>query len=444
MAKIHFGTDGIRGKSNEELTVEMAYRMGQFLGAYYHDKGRKILIGRDTRLSGSMFEAALSAGITAHGADAYQIGICSTPELVYLVTEGGFDCGLMISASHNPFYDNGIKVITGQGTKMDAAFEARIEDYIYGEQQLENSIGAEIGTVIDYSLGHEKYFSHLTELFPLDLSDYHVVIDCANGSATVTALEVLSRLNCHVDVINNTPDGLNINRDCGSTHIENLVEYVKKGSYDAGFAYDGDADRVIAVARDGAVVDGDKIIYCTGKYFNERGLLRNGKVVTTVMANLGLFKLLDRENLGYEKTAVGDKYVYECMVNNDYIVGGEQSGHIIFKDYASTGDGLLTTLMLLKIVKETGKSLNELTDQLIVFPQILINVKVNDKQAALKDEDVQAECKAVEDELNGDGRVLVRASGTEPLIRVMVEASTDELCKFHAERIVRIIKEKNL
>ena len=445
MEKIHFGTDGIRGKANENLTITMAYRIGQFLGySFSQEKKARILIGRDTRLSGTMFEAALSAGITALGGDAYVLGLCSTPSLIYLVREGGFDAGLMISASHNPFYDNGIKVVTGSGTKMDAAFEAKIEEYMYGNDELGLAYGDRIGEVIDYKAGIEKYFDFLAEKFPLDLSGVRVLLDTANGSATVTAEKMMKRLHADVTVINNQPDGMNINRNCGSTHPEGLAEAVKNGNYDAGFAYDGDADRVIAVAADGQIVDGDKIIYSCGKYLKKHGLLKGNKVVCTVMANLGLFKKLDEYGIGYEKTAVGDKYVYENMCRNDYKIGGEQSGHIIFKDYATTGDGLLTSLFILKVMQEEGKSLNELTDDLFVYPQLLVNVEVKDKQNVLNDPEIKAACDQVDEDLKGDGRVLVRPSGTEPLIRVMVEASTDELCAYHVNRIVDLIKAKGL
>ena len=445
MVKIHFGTDGIRGRANENLTVRMAYRIGQYLGAYIAE-GRKprILIGRDTRLSGTMFETALASGITGVGGDAYLLKVCSTPSLVYLVRDGKFDCGIMISASHNPFRDNGIKVVTGSGTKMNAEVEGAIEEYMYGEDELPLAIGDRIGCVYDYQDALNTYYDYLCGLFPEDLSKYRILLDCANGSATVTAEKVFRRLGADVTVMANTPDGMNINKGCGSTHPESLVEAVKNGKYDAGFAYDGDADRLISVAPDGQIVDGDKVLYMCGKYLRNRGKLRNGKLVTTVMANLGLFKKLDAEGIGYEKTAVGDKYVYECMCNNDYVLGGEQSGHIIFKDLATTGDGLLTSLFLLKVMREEGKSLNELTDDLYIYPQLLINVEVKDKQSAIEDPDVKAICRKVEEELEGEGRVLVRPSGTEPLIRVMVEARTDELCAFHVGRVVDVIKEKKL
>ncbi len=436
----HFGTDGIRGRANENLTVDMAYRIGQYLGNYL--QGGRILIGYDTRLSNGMFENALSAGITAMGANAYQLKTCSTPSLIYLVRTQGFDLGIMITASHNPYTDNGIKIISKDGLKIDADLEKAIEAYIYSDDQLPAATGAGIGKVIDYADGLQIYLDYLADEYPLDLSDYHLLIDCANGSNTMTAYQLLTRLNAKVDVINADPNGLNINLNCGSTHIEGLVEKVKAGSYDAGFAFDGDADRVIAVAGDGAIVDGDKIIFCCGMYLADHNQLNGGKVVTTVMANLGLFKLLDKYGIGYEKTQVGDKYVYECMCNNGYVLGGEQSGHIIYSKHATTGDGLLTALELLSLMVKEGKSLNELTDELFVYPQLLVNVEVKDKEAVLLDADVKAKCAEVEALLEGNGRVLVRPSGTEPLVRVMVEAETDELCKEYVYSIVDYIKSK--
>ncbi len=436
----HFGTDGIRGRANENLTVDMAYRIGQYLGNYLQ-KG-KILIGYDTRLSNGMFETALSAGITAMGANAYQLKTCSTPSLIYLVRTQGFDLGIMITASHNPYTDNGIKIISKDGLKIDAQLEKDIEAYIYSDDQLPAATGADIGKVIDYQQGLQIYLDYLAQEYPLDLSNYRLLIDCANGSNTVTAYKLLTSLKAKVDVINAAPNGLNINLNCGSTHIEGLIEKVKAGNYDGGFAFDGDADRVIAVAPDGAVVDGDKIIFCCGKYLADHDLLNGGKVVTTVMANLGLFKLLDKYGIGYEKTQVGDKYVYECMCKNGYVLGGEQSGHIIFSKHATTGDGLLTALELLNLMVKEGKSLNELTDELFVYPQLLVNVEVKDKEAVLQDEDVKAKCAEVEALLEGNGRVLVRPSGTEPLVRVMVEAETDELCKEYVYSIVDFIKSK--
>lgn len=439
--KIHFGTDGIRGRANENLTVDMAFKIGQYLGKTF--VGGKILIGKDTRLSSSMLEAALSSGLSSCGCNAYQLGVCSTPSLVYLVKNEDFDGGIMITASHNPYYDNGIKIISSDGCKMDASFEKEIEDYIYSGEHLPLAIGQNIGQVKDFHQGLDDYYKHLFEEFPLDLSNYKIIIDCANGSSTVTAPVVFEKMNAQLTITSNQPDGYNINRDCGSTHIDKLVEIVKNGNYDVGFAYDGDADRVIAVASDGKIVDGDKIIYCCGKYLSDRGLLNNGKVVTTVMANLGLFKKLEEENIGYEKTQVGDKYVYQCMCQNGYVLGGEQSGHIIFSQYASTGDGVLTSLMLLKVMSETGKSLNELTDDLFIYPQILINVEVKNKEECLKNPELLQKCKEVEDILKGNGRVLVRASGTESLVRVMIEAQSEELCKKYADEIVETVKEIN-
>ncbi|MDO4378610.1 MAG: phosphoglucosamine mutase [Erysipelotrichia bacterium] len=439
--RAHFGTDGIRGRANENLTVDMAYRIGQYLGHTF--VSGKILIGKDTRLSSSMLEAALSAGISTCGGNAYQLGVCSTPSLVYLVKNENFDGGIMITASHNPYYDNGIKIISAEGSKIDSAFEQKIEDYIYSDRNLPLAIGQQIGQIKDYRKGLDDYYRHLFTEFPLDLSAYKIIIDCANGSSTITAPYVFEKLNAQLTVTNNQPDGYNINRDCGSTHINKLVAEVKKGNYDVGFAFDGDADRVIAVTSDGQIVDGDKIIYCCGKYLQEKGLLKNGKVVTTVMANLGLFKKLDEQHIGYEKTQVGDKYVYQCMQENGYVLGGEQSGHIIFSQYASTGDGLLTSLMLLKVMKETGKSLNELTDDLFIYPQILINVEVKDKEECLKNKQLLEKCAQVQKALQDNGRVLVRASGTESLVRVMIEAQNDQLCQKYADEIVQVIEEIN-
>ena len=445
MVKIHFGTDGIRGRANENLTVRMAYRIGQYLGRYLNNGQKpRILIGRDTRLSGTMFETALASGITSVGGDAYLLKVCSTPSLVYLVRHDNFDCGIMISASHNPYGDNGIKVVTGSGTKMNAEVEAKIEEYMYGDSEIELATGADIGVVIDYQDALNTYYDYLCERFPEDLSQYNILLDCANGSATVTAEKVYKRLGANVTVMSNKPDGMNINRGCGSTHPEALATAVKNGNFDCGFAFDGDADRLISVASDGKIIDGDKVLYMCGKYLKKHDKLRNGKLVTTVMANLGLFKKLDAEGIGYEKTAVGDKYVYDCMCKNDYVLGGEQSGHIIFSDYATTGDGLLTSLFLLKVMREEGKSLNELTDDLFIYPQLLRNVEVKDKHSAIEDPDVQEICRQVEEELEGEGRVLVRPSGTEPLIRVMVEARTDELCSYYVGKVVDVIKEKKL
>ncbi len=440
--KISFGTDGIRGKANENLTVDMAYRIGRYIGNYFSNG--KALIGRDTRISGTMFESALAAGLTAGGCDVYLLKVCSTPSLVYVVRSNDFDCGLMISASHNPYYDNGIKIISGKGTKIDSALEKKIEKYMSGEDELPFATLENIGQVYDYPEGIDLYFDYLKKEYPLNLSDYKILIDCSNGSASFIAEKVLKSLNCQVDAINNQPNGININRNCGSTHIEVLVEAIKNGDYDCGFSYDGDADRVIAVAGDGTVVDGDKILYCCGKYLSGKGRLKGNKIVTTTMANLGLFKKLDELNIGYEKTEVGDKYVYQSMCENGYVLGGEQSGHIIFSEHATTGDGLLTTLEILNVMIEENKTLNELTDDLFIYPQLLVNVPVKNKEAVIKDQEVIAKCEKVKEELHGEGRVLVRASGTEPLVRVMVEATTDDICGKYVTDIVDFIKRKKM
>jgi len=440
--QIHFGTDGIRGRANETLTVDMAYRIGQYLGSKF--SGKKIIIGKDTRLSGAMFESALTSGITSRGANVYQLGICPTPQLIYLTRTKDFILGIMITASHNPYTDNGIKIIDETGKKISATLEKEIEDYMYGDANNDYAISDQIGSVNDYGmLGQFEYANYLKKEFPIDLSKLTICIDCANGSATVTAEKILTECGGVVNVLGNKPNGLNINKDCGSTHIENLVSQMKTGKYDVGFAFDGDADRLIAVCKDGQIVDGDKIIFAIGKYFHDKKILTGNKVVATVMSNLGLFKVLDKYGIGYEKTNVGDKYVYACMQENGYVIGGEQSGHIIISKHATTGDGLLTALQLLTIMVEEGKTLNELTDELVIYPQLLVNVPVNDKQAILEDEEVKNACQQVENDLQGNGRVLVRPSGTEPLVRVMVEAQSQEICEKYCQKIVDLINSKN-
>ena len=440
-----FGTDGIRGKANVTLDVMTAYRIGCFLGDYFSKEGKhKIVIGKDTRLSGGMLEAAISAGITACGCDVYQIGVCPTPCVSYLVKEEGFACGVMISASHNPYYDNGIKVFSSKGTKLDRNVEEKIENYINSSDNLQLKNDGLIGEIVHMDGGVDKYLTWLNEIVPICLDGYKVAIDAANGSATTTAYKLLTKMGAKCDIIHNTPDGININTNCGSTHPEDLIDMVKNGDYDIGLAFDGDADRLMAIAPDGQVIDGDKTIYCCGKNMKEQGILANDTVVTTVMANLGLFRKLEEESLGCKVTQVGDKYVYECMVNESYDLGGEQSGHIIFGKHATTGDGLLTALKLLEVMVNTKKSINELTDDLFVYPQLLVNVPVNDKESALHDIEVNAMCKEIENILGKEGRILVRPSGTEPLVRVMVEAKTDEICHKYVHKVVDLIKEKKL
>ena len=443
--KYKFGTDGIRGKANETLPATIAYRLGFYLGLYFSKKQKgRIIIGKDTRLSSDMLEAAITAGVTAGGCDIYQIGICPTPCVSYLVREEEFSCGIMISASHNPFYDNGIKVFDAIGNKLEKEVEQEIEKYLNSSDELPGKVDNEIGVVMKMDNGVDKYLTWLEEIMPLNLAGYNIAIDAANGSATVSALKLLSQLKANCDIINNTPDGLNINTNCGSTHPEDLIKMVKQGNYDIGFAFDGDADRLLAVTRDGQLVDGDKIIYCCGKYLKEKEELPANTVVTTVMANLGLFRKLEDEQINCEVTQVGDKYVYECMQKENYVLGGEQSGHIIFSKYATTGDGLLTALMLLMVMINTKKSLSELTDDLFVYPQLLVNVPVKDKEKALRDQDILSLCGKIETALGKDGRILVRPSGTEPLVRVMVEAKTAELCNKHVYEVVDLINAKAL
>lgn len=438
----YFGTDGVRGRANEGLTLDMAIQIGQYLGMYYgKEKHARILIGKDTRLSGDMFELGLAAGATSMGAQVYLLGVCPTPAVSYLIQKERFDCGIMVSASHNPYYDNGIKVFNHNGEKMEEEVLLQIEDYIDGKSELTLNTGDKIGEYFEWQDGLEIYMSWLKEIVPVDLSGFKIAVDNANGSATSTAIETLDSLGATVEAISNSPNGININKNCGSTHPEKLQQMVKEGDYDIGLAFDGDADRLIAVNAKGELVDGDYILYICSRYMKSVNRLNKNMCVTTVMANLGLYKALDANKIDYVQTPVGDKYVFEEMQKNDYYLGGEQSGHIIFYENAVTGDGLLTALKLLEIMKNTGKSLEELSKGLFIYPQLLKNFKVNDKEAALKDEALWKVVKEVEDELKDEGRILVRPSGTEPLVRVMVEAKTDELCQQYVQRVVDFIEE---
>lgn len=439
----YFGTDGIRGKANEVLTAERAFVVGRYLGYYYSRSGReKIIIGKDTRLSSDMLEAALAAGIASEGCDAYLAGYCPTPMICYLTVNEDFAVGAMISASHNPFYDNGIKVFSKEGVKLQGEVEELIENYIDGKETISFATEDKIGRVVRYPEGMDHYIDFLCSEFSIDLSGMKIAMDCANGSSSFTAERVLSRLGADCAVFNNQPNGVNINNRCGSTHPEAFQEEMKKGNYDIGLTFDGDADRQILVRPDGELVNGDFMLYICGRYYKDKGVLTNNTIVTTVMANLGLWKAMEREGINVAKTDVGDKYVYDCMIKNDYIVGGEQSGHIIFSHHETTGDGLATALAVLKIIKETGKNITELCDGLKIYPQLLVNVKVTDRDAAMKDSEVQAAIAEVDEALSGNGRVLVRASGTEPLVRVMAEAETDEICAEQCEKVAEIVRRK--
>ena len=442
----YFGTDGFRGEANVVLTVEHAFKVGRYLGWYFgQDHKARIVIGKDTRRSSYMFEYALAAGLTASGADAYLLHVTTTPSVSYVVRTEDFDCGLMISASHNPYYDNGIKVINSEGHKMEAEVEAKIEAYIDGEiDEIPLATKENIGRTVDYAAGRNRYIGHLISLATRSFKDMRVGLDCANGSASSVAKSVFDALGAKTYVINNEPNGVNINTNCGSTHIEVLQEYVKEKHLDVGFAYDGDADRCIAVDENGNVVDGDRIIYVCGKYLMEQGKLKDNTVVTTIMSNLGLYKACDKIGMKYEQTAVGDKYVYENMLKNGYVLGGEQSGHIIFSKHARTGDGILTSLMVMEAIIEKKQTLGTLADEVKIFPQLLKNVRVKDKKTALDNAAVQAAVEKTAEELGTDGRILVRESGTEPVIRVMVEAASDEICEKYVNSVVKVIESEGL
>lgn len=441
----YFGTDGFRGEANIDLTVEHAYKVGRFLGWHLgkNKKRPKVVIGKDTRRSSYMFEHALVAGLTASGANAYMLYVTTTPSVSYVVRTEQFDCGIMISASHNPYYDNGIKLINAKGHKMEAEIEDQIEAYIDGEiGELPFATKSDIGRATDYASGRNRYIGYLISLATRSFKNVKVGLDCSNGSSSSIAKNVFETLGAEVYVINNEPDGTNINTNCGSTHIEILKGYVKENHLDVGFAYDGDADRCIAVDENGMEVNGDLILYVCGKYMKEHGALNNNTVVTTIMSNLGLYKAFDKAGIDYEKTAVGDKYVYENMSKNGHGLGGEQSGHIIFSKFATTGDGILTSLKVMEAMLEQKKSLGQLVRDVEIYPQILENVKVRDKKDAREDADVIAAVEAVEKELGEDGRILVRESGTEPLVRVMVEAKSHEICREYVDRVVKVLRQK--
>ena len=440
----YFGTDGFRGEANVDLTVEHAFQVGRYLGWYYSQNGKaRIAIGKGTRRSSYMFEYALVAGLTASGADVYLLHVTTTPSVSYVVRSEEFDCGIMISASHNPYYDNGIKVINGKGQKLEANVENLIEQYIDGlTDSIPYATKDKIGRTIDYSMGRNRYIGYLMSIPTRAFKDLKIGLDCANGSSSAIAKSVFDALGAETHVIHNQPDGLNINTNCGSTHIEVLQKYVLDNGLDVGFAYDGDADRCIAVDEFGRVVDGDLILYVCGLEMKAKGELLNNTIVTTIMSNFGLYKSLDKVGIQYEKTAVGDKYVYENMVQNGHCIGGEQSGHIIFSKHATTGDGILTSLKVVETMVENKRTLAQLTEAVDIYPQLLINVRVTDKKKAQEDPDVQAAVKEVEEILGSDGRILVRESGTEPVVRVMVEAQSDEICHENVLKVVNVIKAK--
>lgn len=454
----YFGTDGFRGEANITLTADHAYKVGRFLGWYFGEVKRRagdgsaprVVIGKDTRRSSYMFEYTLIAGLTASGADAYMLHVTTTPSVAYLTRVDGFDCGIMISASHNPYSDNGIKLINTSGEKMDEETISLIEDYIDGKlevfgqkiSELPYATREKIGKTVDYASGRNRYIGYLISLGMYSFRGMKVGLDCANGSTWNIAKAVFEALGATTYVINNQPDGFNINENAGSTHIEGLQKLVKEKKLDVGFAYDGDADRCLCVDENGNVVTGDHIIYLYAVYMKERGKLVTNTVVTTVMSNFGLYKALENAGIDYVKTAVGDKYVYEYMAAHGTRLGGEQSGHVIFSKYATTGDGILTSLKVMEVILAKKTTLSKLCEPLKFYPQVLLNIKVRDKDAAQNDGDVLAKVKAVSEELGDGGRILYRASGTEPLVRVMVEAESEEICRAYAESVAAVLKNK--
>ncbi len=454
----YFGTDGFRGEANCTLTADHAYKVGRFLGWYYcqikhragSDEPAKIVIGKDTRRSSYMFEYSLVGGLVASGADAYLLHVTTTPSVAYVVRTEDFDCGIMISASHNPYYDNGIKLINGSGEKMDESVIRLVEAYLDGElfafdrcwEELPLAKRDQIGRTVDYVAGRNRYVGYLISLGMYSFKGKRIGLDCANGSSWNIAKSVFDALGAKTYVIGAEPNGFNINQNAGSTHIEALQKYVVEHELDVGFAYDGDADRCLCVDEQGEIVTGDHILYICGKYMKEKGMLPGNTVVTTVMSNFGLYKAFDELGIGYAKTKVGDKYVYEHMMLNNNRLGGEQSGHIIFSKHASTGDGILTSLMVMEVMMDKKKTLHELCQGFTFYPQVLKNVRVANKANAQADEDVQAAVAQVAAQLGDTGRILVRESGTEPVIRVMVEAESQEICQKYVDQVVEVIRRK--
>ena len=441
----YFGTDGFRGEANKVLTFEHAISIGRFLGWYYGknmNKKAKVVIGKDTRRSSYMFEYALCTGLMASGADAYIMHVTTTPSVAYITRTDDFDCGIMISASHNPFYDNGIKGLNSKGEKMEEETLLKIEDYIDGKLEIPVAEKENIGRTVDYVSGRNRYIGYLISMSKYSFKGVKVGLDVANGASWQIAKGVFDALGAKTYVMNDAPDGYNINTNCGSTHIEHLQKFVVENGLDIGFAYDGDADRCLAVDEKGNVVTGDHIIYIYGSYMKERGKLVNNKVVATIMSNFGLFKALDKIGIEYDKVNVGDKYVYENMINTGNRIGGEESGHIIFSKYATTGDGILTSLKLMEVMLAKEKPMSELAAPMVMYPQVLKNVKVKSKPDAKNDPDVQAEVAKVSEALGDNGRILLRESGTEPVIRVMVEADSDETCEKYVDQVIDVIRAK--
>lgn len=454
----YFGTDGFRGEAGINLTADHAYKVGRFLGWYYGELKRqnndsspaRIVIGKDTRRSSYMFEYSLVGGLVASGADAYLLHVTTTPSVAYIARMDEFDCGIMISASHNPYYDNGIKLINRHGEKMDEETINLVEDYLDGKLNLFGKSWDElpfasrdhIGCTVDYVSGRNRYVGYLISLGIYSFKGVKVALDCANGSSWNVAKAVFDALGAKTLVINAEPNGTNINDNAGSTHIGGLQKFVVENQCDVGFAYDGDADRCLCVDEKGNVITGDHILYIYGRYMKERGKLVNNTVVTTVMSNFGLYKAFDECGISYAKTAVGDKYVYEYMTKNGCRIGGEQSGHIIFSKYASTGDGILTSLKMMEVMLARKKKMSELSEGFTVYPQVLKNIRVHNKAEAQNDNDVQASVKTVAEKLGDSGRILVRESGTEPVIRVMVEAESEETCQKYVDEVIAVIKAK--
>ncbi len=453
----YFGTDGFRGEANTVLTADHAYKIGRFLGWYYSSalSGKKepnhktrIVIGKDTRRSSYMFEYSIVAGLTASGADAYMLHVTTTPSVSYVARQDGFDCGIMISASHNPFYDNGIKLINSYGEKMDDYTLSLVEKYIDGEveefgfeKDLPYATKENIGRIIDYTSGRNRYVGYLISVAANSYKKLNIALDCANGSSWMIAKSVFDALGAKTHIINAEPDGININFNAGSTHIGVLRKFVKEKHCDVGFAFDGDADRCIAVDENGEIVNGDHVIYIIAQMLRKKGLLKNDTVVATVMSNLGFFRALEEAGINCIQTTVGDKYVHEAMLENDCSIGGEQSGHIIIRKYASTGDGILTAIMLAECMIENKSALSKLASPVKMFPQTVKNVVVNDKAAVTCNKQVLDAVKEVDEALGKNGRILLRESGTEPMIRVMVESNSQKNCEFYADKIINLITE---